>query len=279
MREHAVRDIELGRAHDGRRDRGPRGGPRLTGAEREALVLETLGIFRVATRKSLVVHCFDGHPFAAGRSLAKLRRKGLVGVRTVSKGRYGYQVFMLTPRGRDAAAARRRRKRQPEVRAVEAPDQRFWAWTADDRRLRHDHQLLDAVVQDCADDLRAGARIRRVRIDSELRGLLASADATGRRDGGPAGARCARREAARVVGLRVFDEDVPLPDALVELERADGTVETRGIEVATGFYTAPQVREKQRAGFRLFRLRSDRQPRRRIQQDEEFPLAWGRGGR
>ncbi|MCY4121555.1 MAG: hypothetical protein OXG72_11620, partial [Acidobacteria bacterium] len=143
-------------------------------AERLALALETIGIFRVVSRKALVAHCFDAHPFAANKGLRQLERDGLIRSVRVERGKYGYQVFTLTGKGRDRAAERRRKG--AGVRAVLSDDQRFWEGLPDQRQLRHDHQVFEAVAQDAADVAPAGGRVRRVRLESELRGLLAAAD-------------------------------------------------------------------------------------------------------
>ena len=267
-----VRDLDAPSVHAGRReDRGT--GPRVPYEERVALTLETIGIFRVVTRKALVAHCFDGHPFVANKALRQLERDGLVATARVEHGKYGYQVFTLTGKGRDRAADRRRKG--AGVRAVVSDEQRFWEGLADQRQLRHDHQVFEAVAQDATDVESAGGRVRRVRLESELRGLLAVADDAGRRRGGAPEARRMRAEAAAAVGLRVFDEDVPLPDALVEIEEADGRVVTRSVEVASGSYTHAQVAEKKRSGFRVYGFRPDRSKRARSLSVEEFPLSWG----
>ena len=78
----------------------------------------------------------------------------------------------------------------------------------------------------------------------------------------PAWPRC---QAARRIGLAVFERDVPLPDALIEIEDAQGRVLVRGIEVASSSYTRAQVRAKRLAGFRLYSVpgfrRQERQRR------------------
>ena len=102
--------------------------------DREALVLETLGVFRVISRRSLVDSCFDGHGFVANRVLAGLQRQGLLRSTTVrpperagrARPQHGYQVFTLTGRGRDLVASRRRKPRTSRTRVVSADDQRFW---------------------------------------------------------------------------------------------------------------------------------------------------------
>ena len=233
------------------------------------------------SRKSIVEHCFDGHPFAAARTLPALERDGLIAVRKVWAGRKGYQVYSLTGRGRDLIAwnARRRRRKADEDEELDA--QRFWASPGDVRQLRHDHHVFDAVMQDTEELREQGGRIRRVRLETELRGILAEAGETARQTEGDLGADRARREAAERIGLRVCAEAVPLPDALVEVEDADGARSVRAVEVVTGSYTPTQVREKQRAGFRLYALAgfaSERRRRRTVKEvDVPFPLSWGRG--
>ena len=92
----------------------------------------------------------------------------------------------------------------------------------------------------------------------------------------------ARRQEAVRIGLRVFAEGVPLPDALVEIEDSDGTCSVRAIEVVTAKYTNAQVRGKQQAGFRLYAVpgfRTESRRRQFGQRDREdlFPLSWGSG--
>lgn len=267
-----IRDLDAPHVHAGRRE-DRKQGPTVPYEERVALTLETLGIFRVVSRKALVAHCFDGHPFVANKALRQLERDGLVCPVRVERGKHGYQVFTLTGKGRDRAAERRRQR--AGVRAVLSDEQRFWAGLADQRQLRHDHQVFEAVVQDAEDVASGGGRVRRVRLESELRGLLAVADDEGRRRGGPAEARRMRAEAAASVGLRVFDDGVPLPDALVEIEESDGRVVTRSVEVASGSYTHTQVAQKERSGFRVYGFRPDRSKRASSLRVEEFPLSWG----
>ena len=265
-RTRALRAAEV---HAGRRQ--DRGSPeRISSTERQDAVLETVGIFRVVSRRSLVSHCFEGHPYAANRGLSKLVADGLIARRRIESRKYGYEVILLTNAGRERLRARRKR------RLVTSRDQRFWTGPGPQAQLRHDHQVFDAVAQDSADVVAKGGTVRRVRLEAELRGLLASAGETARARGGATAARKARAEAAAAIGLRVFEEDVPLPDALVELEQPDGSVLVRSIEVATGFYTQTQVRAKEGAGFRVYRFPGDRDKRRRGARVEEFPAAWGR---
>ncbi len=83
----------------------------------------------------------------------------------------------------------------------------------------------------------------------------------------------ARMAEARGLGLRVAGEALPLPDALVELEDADGRRIVRAIEVTTSQYSAAQLRIKREASFRLYHvphLRSAGDQRRRASLRPDF---------
>ena len=93
-----------GQPHRGRRlDR--RSSVHITRQQREHGLLEMLGVFRVASRRSIVTAIFDGHPFAANPTLGSLVRRGLIVQKKVPRGKSGYQVYMLTGKGRDLVAA------------------------------------------------------------------------------------------------------------------------------------------------------------------------------
>ncbi len=206
-----------------------------------------MGTYRVLSRRALVEYGFDGHPFAASRTIAALERRSLIASSLIPRGRQGYQVYSLTPAGRDLIAKRRRRRERGDA-------QRLWAGFGDVRQLAHDHRVFEAVMQD-TEQLRAeGGRIRRVRLEHELRGLLSVAGETARPTGGPAAANAARCQEARRIGLAVFDREVPLPDALIEIEDSRGQVVVRSIEVASSAYTRAQVRAKGLAGFRVYSI-------------------------
>ena len=265
--------------HRGRRD-DDRGRPRRSREQRVQELLELLGTYRVVSRRSVVGHCFDGHPFAAARTLPVLVEKGLIAIHMLRAGGRGYQVLSLTGAGRDRAGFGARRRRRERGGEDDAESQRYWTGLADLRQLRHDHHVFEAVMRDTEDVRRRGGRIRRVRLETELRGVLASAGETARGSDGVEGAERARREAAMRIGLRTFAEGVPLPDALVEIEDVDGARSVRAVEVVTGSYTHTQVRQKRLAGFRLYALpgcRTERKRRAGWMKDVEelFPLSWG----
>ena len=277
---HELRRSHMQR-HRGRRQDDP-GRPRRTREERVQDLLKLLGTYRVVSRRSVVEYCFDGHPFAANRTLPRLGREGLIAVRTLRAGKKGYQVFSLTAAGRDRLVFGVRKRRRRSDEEEDADLQRYWTGLADVRQLEHDHHVFEAIMQDTEDVRACGGRIRRVRLESELRGLLAAAGETARRSEGAGGAERARRREAVRIGLSVFAKGVPLPDALVEVEGADGRRSVRAVEVVTGSYTTTQVREKQQARFRLYAIPGFLTARKRrgfgtVDWEESFPLSWGRG--
>ena len=246
-----LRAIDMDRPlHLGRRpDR--RSGAKVTRPEREEAVLHLLGVFRVAGRRAVVDSCCDGHPFVANRLLGGLERRGLVRKRKVARGKRGYQVYTLTGAGQDHLA---RLRLQLDSDSSAAGAQRYWSDTGDVRQLRHDQHVYDAVGTDVQDVLGRGGRVVRVRLESEIRGRLAAAGAMGQRAGGREQMMKARLAEARALGLRVAGDTAPLPDALVELEEADGRRIVRAVEVTTSQYSAAQLRIKREASFRLYHM-------------------------
>ena len=279
----SLEPIELRPAADphGGRRADWRGAFRQTRSEREEGVLAALGLFRVVSRKALVADCFDGHPFAAARTLTGLERRGTIVKRRVARGERGYHVYSLSAHGRDLIAHQRAAADADDP--SRAGEQRYWAAGGDERQLRHDQHVYDAVRADVSDVLSRGGRIVRVRLESELRGRLASAEAVARHAGGSARAVEARRKEAGRLGLRVSAKGVPLPDVVVEIEDSDGRRLVRAIEVASGHYSPAQLAAKRLAGFRLyglphFRSEGRRQRRGTLHFDDPFPLSFG-GGR
>ena len=201
----------------------------------------------------LVDQAFGGNSFAASRLIRRLERNGYVESRRVGAGRYGYQVFSLTGPGaqwlfqrRETSARRRRSRRSP------SDDQVFCTGFGDPRQVRHDQRVAEAAAEEISGIEAAGGRVRRVRLDPELRSLLASASESARTSSGPRAARTARLDAARKAGLRVFGSRAPIPDVLIEFEDASGRVEHRAVEVVTSSYSGKQVAEKRRAGFSIY---------------------------
>ena len=248
-----------------------------TAAQRTLDAAELLGTYRVLTFDRLAAEAFGGDAFAANRALRGLVNRGLAESRRSAAGKYGYEIFALTKEGADWLG--RGKKKRRRAGRTSDPDQAAAYGFGDLRQVLHDQRVFEAVSVDTAPDLAAGARIKRVRLDGEVRGFLAGASESARVSGGDGDARAARRTAAYSIGLSAGPGGgVAIPDALVEIEHADGRVETRGIEVGSSQYTGKQVQAKVAAGFRFY-MPAKGGGSVRSQPAAAFPVDWAAGGR
>ena len=225
---------------DPRRDR-VRMETRLQGA------LADIGCYRVAARRDVVDTHFDGHPYAAARGIQTLVRRGHVEVHTATgpEGR-PFQVLTVTAAGAEKA------RHYAAERGLD-PGQRTWAGVVQKSELRHDVAIYRAG-RAAARALEARrARVRRIRIDAELKMEIARQSELARvRDGSEAADR-ARGEAARALDLPEQESGAVLyPDVQLEYVEADGV--TRGhvnVEVVTEQYRSGEIVAKASAGFRM----------------------------
>ena len=267
----------------GRRARHRADPERRNAEDRKIDAAELLGVYGVVSRTQVVQASFGGNAFSANRLLKRMESDGFIESRNSGAGRYGYSVLALTPTGVSWLERQRKRRRKSSDR-VSDPEQRLVSGFGDGRQLQHDQRVFEAVQADVGQEVSRGSRVKRVRLDPELKGLLASASESARVKGGRPAARSARAACAGALGLRVMsDGSVPLPDALVELEHSDGRVESRGIEVGSSAYTGKQISEKRDAGFRFYMPRSPsmsgtRSERAPSHSGVAFALDWGRGG-
>ena len=226
------------REYDGR-------APRRSFGSRVDGVVRDVGTFRAVALKDLVERQFDGHPFAARQGIAAAERRGWVERREAPGPKGGtYTVLVATPAGAAKAAAL--------WRGADRAGQRTFSGAVKLAELTHDVAVYRAANEAQDRIEAAGGRVRRVRIDAELKGLVA---ARGERARGPAGAAAAeeqRRLAAAALGLPVRDGRVLVPDAQLEYETAAGDVARCHIEVASEHYHAREIRAKAAAGFQLY---------------------------
>ena len=98
--------------------------------------------------------------------------------------------------------------------------------------------------------LAEGAAIRRIRIDAELKSIVAKRSETARARDGKAAADIERMQAARDLGLPVDDNGkVHYPDVQIEYTDADGRTDHVNVEVATHDYRNRSIQAKAAAGF------------------------------
>ena len=219
--------------------------PRRTFEARVDGVVRDVGAFRAVALTDLVERQFAGHPFAARRGLARAARCGWVEVRPARGPKGGaYTVVVATPAG--AARA--------EALWCEAgrTDQRAFAGAVRPAELGHDVAVYRAAGLAQARIEASGGRVTRVRIDAELKGLVAARAERARQATGQPAADEARRRAAAALGLPVEDGQVLVPDVQIEYVDAAGRTGRCHVEVASAHYRGRAIRAKAKAGFALY---------------------------
>ena len=249
-RDAAARDEGRGRRPEGRARSGHRREydsekPRRSFDERLDGLVRDVGAFRAVALRDLVERQFDGHPFAARRGLARAERRGWVERRTARGPKGGkFTVVVATPAGAARAEALWRKAGRPDQRALSGAVRPV--------ELAHDVAVYRAAGAAEARIEATGGRVVRVRIDAELKGLLASRSELARRAASREAADAARRETAEALGLPVEGGRVLVPDAQVEYVDAAGRTGRCNVEVASGHYRAAAIRAKAKAGFAMY---------------------------
>ena len=226
------------REYDGRQ-------PRRTFEARIAGVVRDVGAFRTVALKDLVERQFDGHPFAAGRGLVRAERAGWVERRKARGPKGGeFTVVVATPAGAARAEALWRKAGRT--------DQRAFAGAVRPAELGHDVAVYRAAGLAQARIEAAGGRVVRIRIDAELKGLVATRSERARQTTDQPAADEQRRRAAEALGLPLQDGKVLVPDAQIEYVDAAGRTGRCNVEVASEHYRGQAIRAKAKAGFSLY---------------------------
>ena len=225
------------REHDPRRERQGF-------AQRKALALEDLGIYRCAAFSDIAGERFGGHPYAARRGIDQLRREGLV-AEFAARGPKGgtFKVLHLTAAGKRAAE----RARSGGL----SDGQRYWGGRAKAREASHEAAVYRAGRAECGRLEAEGAAVRRIRCDSELKAAVARVAEKARARYGAEAADRAKRDAARALELPVEGGKVIYPDLQIEYVDAEGGLGRVNVEVATGNYRSGEIAAKAAAGFRM----------------------------
>ncbi len=220
---------------------------RISFEERKRGALEDLAVYRTVSFRDLSDARFGGNDFAARRAVSQLQAEKLV-VRGQGWGPKGrpFLVLAATPSGSRAAARRGE------------PGQRRWSGLVKPAESHHDTAVYRAARERIAELEAEGFRIRRVRIDAELKSELARAAETARASGGSRAAKEAQHAKARELGLPVEGGKVHVPDVQLEYEphedperdpeREPGRA---NIEVVTASYKEGSIRAKAALGFQL----------------------------
>ena len=242
-RREAVREGSRTR-RDRERDPNER---RIPFEQRKLGALEDLAVYRTVSFRDLSDARFGGNDFAARRAVSQLQAEKLV-VRGRGWGPKGrpFLVLAATPSGSRAAARRGQ------------ADQRRWSGLVKPAESHHDTAVYRAARKRIAALEAEGFRIRRIRIDAELKSELARAAETARASGGSRSAKEAQHAKARELGMPVEGGKVHVPDVQLEYEPREEPEREAGrdpgranIEVVTASYKEGSIRAKAALGFEL----------------------------
>lgn len=214
-------------------------------ARLDAAVLD-VAVHRAVSYRDLADRVFDGHPFAARRGVDRLVREGFVREARAT-GPKGGAFTVLHPTKQGAAAAR--------AIARDAgldEGQRAWRDAGRSGDLVHDTGVYRATRDHRAGIEEARGQVTRIRLDAELRGIVAKRSEAARIRGGRDAADRARIEAARELHLPVLETgQVLYPDAQLEYSDARGEMGRVNIEIATEHYKPGSIAAKAAAGFAI----------------------------
>ena len=249
-REDRARDeLRAGhrREHDTReQDPDARHRPRRTITERTRDAIADVGLYRAVSYTDLSERHFDAHPYATRRAVNHMIRVGLIEEHeaTGPEG-HTFTVLTATERGRDAA-------QRVAVDAGHVPAQQTWTGLVKPAELSHDTAVYRAALDERTRIEAEGGRVTRVRIDAELKQIVATATEKARADGGDRAADEAKRTAAQALGLHVVSNDQVLyPDAQLDIEDADGRSGRVNVEMVSDHYHAAAIAAKAGAGFAM----------------------------
>ncbi len=218
--------------------------PRRSFGERIDGLVQDVGLFRCVALQDVVARQFDGHPFAGRKGVAAAERNGWIERRQARGPKGGtFTVLVATPAGASRAEAL--------WRGAGRPDQRALSGAVKPAEVRHDVAVYRAACSAQARIEAEGGRVTRIRVDAELKGLVAARSEQARREGREA-ADEARRQGAEALGLPVEDGKVLVPDAQVEYVDAAGRTGRCNVEVASEHYRGEAIRAKARAGFAMY---------------------------
>lgn len=210
--------------------------------QRKQQVVNDVAAYRVASVKDLVDERFGGNAYAARKGINELKRDGLVTEDTVRvKNGKTFKVLTATDKGRREA-----RDRSP------GREQRYWAGLVKPNELRHDAAVYRAARNEIEALEKDGAKIKRIRLDYEMKSQVARATERARAKGGREAAQQAKIEAARKMELPVDGKgQVHYPDAQIEYEDEMGAAGRVNVEVTSGNYRGEHIQTKAAAGFAL----------------------------
>ena len=245
-RDHPAPDDRARHERAGhRREHDARDRTRRTRTERTRAAIADVGLYRAVSYTDLSEQHFDGHPYTTRRMVTQMKHAGLIEEHEATgPGGNTFKVLTATARGKDAA-------HRAAVDAGHAAEQRTWSGLVKPAELSHDTAVYRAALDERARIEAEGGRVVRVRLDAELKAIVATATEKARAEGGDRAADAAKRAAATELGLPMQDDRVLYPDAQLEIEDRDGRSGRVNVEIASDHYHAAAIAAKAGAGFAM----------------------------
>ena len=213
--------------------------------QRIEAALADVGMYRNVSYKDLSDSQFGSHPYTTRRAVDGMIRDGYMQEHQAKGPKGGkYKVLTLTEAGA-------RKARQCAVKQGMDQGQQTWSGLVKKGELSHDTAVYRAAQVETRRLLEGGARIRRVRIDAELKKHVARATEQARAKEGKAAADAARLKAAQELGLPLKDGKVVYPDAQIEYQDVEGRSGRVNVEVASEHYSGKSIAAKAQAGFQM----------------------------
>ena len=218
---------------------------RRTRATRDRDAIADVGMYRAVSYTDISEQHYDNHPYVTRRAVNRMVRDGVLEEHEAT-GPQGnaFTVLTATARGRDAA-------HRAALDAGHVPEQQTWTGLVKPAELSHDTAVYRAARDERARIEADGGRVVRVRLDAELKSLVATATEKARAEGGDRAAETAKAAAAQELGLPMPDGHVMYPDAQLDIEDSQGMGGRVNVEIASDHYHAAAIVAKAGAGFSM----------------------------
>ncbi len=218
---------------------------RRTRATRDRDAIADVGMYHAVSYTDISEQHYDNHPYVTRRAVNRMVRDGLLEEHEAT-GPQGntFTVLTATARGRDAA-------HRAALDAGHVPEQQTWTGLVKPAELSHDTAVYRAALDERARIEADGGRVVRVRLDAELKSLVATATEKARAEGGDRAAETAKAAAAQELGLPMQDGHVMYPDAQLDIEDSQGMGGRVSVEIASDHYHAAAIVAKAGAGFSM----------------------------
>ena len=211
--------------------------------QRKRQALDDVATYRVVSVRDLVEQRFGGNAFSARKGIDALKEDGLLHEHTVRvKSGKTFRVLFASQKGRRKAWGNRKHN-----------EQRYWDGLAKPSEIRHDATVYRAARSEIAKLEKAGASVKRIQLDYEMKGRVSKMAEQARAKDGNEAAFLAKIEAAQQMNLPTdHDGRIHYPDARIEYEDEQGSPGRVDVEVTSGNYRNKSLQAKLSAGFKMY---------------------------